>query len=65
MQRPAKICEKMRGTSKKLKIPLESLRDTYVKQNALWFSEVKFWCKNMLSKYLKKIVQVFSGLHVT
>jgi hypothetical protein len=35
MQRPAKICEKMKGTSKKLEIPSKNLRDTCEKQNAL------------------------------
>jgi hypothetical protein len=35
MQRPAQIYEKMKGTSKKLKIASENLRDTHVKQNAL------------------------------
>jgi hypothetical protein len=35
MQRPAKICEKMKGTSQKLEIPSKNLRDTCEEQNAL------------------------------
>lgn len=55
-----KFVKKWKVLPKKLKIPWENLRDSCVRQNALWFS---FWCTNgiqVLKKKLGRSLQVFT-----